>query len=164
MILCGKNFVELERLWMTLWHVCIACSITKSKNTHSDYVIFIAFPIHQLLQELASMLCHSTLRNTCLSQLLSDPQLIYICSLQYHCSGKVQHVSAFCLLPSACSLLLAVCYQWFEIIYVCTCVGGFVCVCVCVCIYTYIHIYKLWLDQRRRQVTSVSVNTLPTQL
>jgi hypothetical protein len=38
------------------------------------------------------------LPNTCLSQLLSDPQSSHIRPLQYHCSGKMQHVSAFCLL------------------------------------------------------------------
>jgi hypothetical protein len=38
------------------------------------------------------------LPSTCLSQLLSDPQSIYIRPLQYHCSGKMKHVSAFCLL------------------------------------------------------------------
>ena len=34
----------------------IACWITKVTNTHSEYVIFIAFPLQQWLHERASML------------------------------------------------------------------------------------------------------------
>ena len=33
-----------------------ACCITKARNTHPEYVIFIAFPLQQLLRERASML------------------------------------------------------------------------------------------------------------
>ena len=34
----------------------IACWINKATNTHSEYVIFIAFPLQQWLQERASLL------------------------------------------------------------------------------------------------------------
>ena len=50
-----------------IWRMCIACWITKSTNTPSDYVIFIPFPIHQLLHERPSNFRHSTFSNTCLS-------------------------------------------------------------------------------------------------
>ena len=41
-----KNIVELDRLQMTMWHICIACWIPKSTNTHLEYVILIAFPLN----------------------------------------------------------------------------------------------------------------------
>ena len=91
-----KSIVERDRQRKKIWRMRIACWITKATHTLSVYVTLIAFPVPQLLPERPSMLRHSTLHNTCLSQLLSDPQLIYIRYLQYHCSGKMQHVSTFC--------------------------------------------------------------------
>ena len=41
---------------MTIWRMRIACWITKATNTHSEYVIFIVFPLQELLHERASML------------------------------------------------------------------------------------------------------------
>ena len=41
---------------MTIWRMRIACWITKATNTHSQYVILIAFPLQQWLQERALML------------------------------------------------------------------------------------------------------------
>ena len=35
--------VELGRPQMTLWRMRIACCIPKATNTHSDYVVLIAF-------------------------------------------------------------------------------------------------------------------------
>jgi hypothetical protein len=34
----------------------IACWVSKAKNTHSEFVVVIAFPLQQWLQERASML------------------------------------------------------------------------------------------------------------
>jgi hypothetical protein len=39
----------------------IACWIPKAASTHSEYIILIAFPLPQWLQERASMLCYTTL-------------------------------------------------------------------------------------------------------
>ena len=36
---------------MTIWHMRIACLIPKATDTHSQYVIFIARPLHQWLHE-----------------------------------------------------------------------------------------------------------------
>jgi len=44
---------------MTKWRMCIACCITKTTNTHSDYVILTAFPLKQCLHERASILCYT---------------------------------------------------------------------------------------------------------
>jgi len=51
-----KNIVERGRPQMTIWRIRIACWVTKATNTHSEYVILIAFPLQQWLQERASTL------------------------------------------------------------------------------------------------------------
>ena len=51
-----KNTVEPHRSQTTIWHTRIACWITKATNTHSEYVILIAFPLQQWLHERASVL------------------------------------------------------------------------------------------------------------
>jgi len=40
---------------MAVWRMRIACWITKATNTHSEYVILIAFPLQQWLHERSSM-------------------------------------------------------------------------------------------------------------
>ena len=66
-----KNIVEPYRPQMTMWRMRIACWILKAKNTHSEYIILLAFPLQQWLRERASMLqftyiaCH--LCGTCFS-------------------------------------------------------------------------------------------------
>ena len=54
-----KNIVQPGRPQMTIWRMRIACRIRKSTNIHSEYVILIAFPVQQWLQERASMLRYS---------------------------------------------------------------------------------------------------------
>jgi hypothetical protein len=34
-----------------IWHMCIGCWITKATNTHSEYVILVAFSLQQWLHE-----------------------------------------------------------------------------------------------------------------
>jgi hypothetical protein len=51
-----KNNLESGRLQMTVWRMRIACWIIKATNTHSEYVILIAFTLQQLLHERALML------------------------------------------------------------------------------------------------------------
>ena len=41
---------------MAIWRMCIACSITKATDIHSEYVMLIAFPLQQCLHERARML------------------------------------------------------------------------------------------------------------
>jgi hypothetical protein len=59
-----KRFFEhravYEMMWK-IWDMRIASWIPKTTNTHSEYVILIAFPLQQWLQESVSML-----RYTCL--------------------------------------------------------------------------------------------------
>jgi hypothetical protein len=62
-----KNMIQPERPQTKIWHVRISRWITKDKSTHSDYVIFIAFPPQYWLHKNASVLrctyiaCHSLL-------------------------------------------------------------------------------------------------------
>jgi hypothetical protein len=51
-----KNIVELSRLQKKMWGMPIARWIPKATNTHSQYAIFIAFPLQQRLHERSSML------------------------------------------------------------------------------------------------------------
>jgi hypothetical protein len=52
-----KNIVELDKLQMAIWRMRIASWSPKATDTHSEYVILIAFPQQQWLHERASMLC-----------------------------------------------------------------------------------------------------------
>ena len=52
----SKNIVEPGRPQMTIWRMRIACWTPKATNTHSEYVIFIAFLLQQWLRERASTL------------------------------------------------------------------------------------------------------------
>ena len=54
-----KNIVEPRRPQMKTWRVRIACWIPKATNTLSEHVIRIAFPLHQWLHELSTMLRHT---------------------------------------------------------------------------------------------------------
>jgi hypothetical protein len=51
-----KNNVERGRPQIAVWRMLIACWIPKATNTHSVCVIFIAFPLQQLLHKCASVL------------------------------------------------------------------------------------------------------------
>jgi len=41
---------------MTIWRMRIACWTPKATDTHSEYVVFNAFPLQQQLDERASIL------------------------------------------------------------------------------------------------------------
>jgi len=51
-----RNTEEQSRPQMTIWRMRITCWIPKATNTHSEYVILIAFPSQQWLHEHAAML------------------------------------------------------------------------------------------------------------
>ena len=42
-----KNMVERSRPQMKIWRMRIACWIHKATNIHSEYLIFVAFPLPQ---------------------------------------------------------------------------------------------------------------------
>jgi hypothetical protein len=74
-----KYIVEPNRPQMTICRMRIACWILKATNTHSEYVILIAFSLQQWLHERASLLRYYV---RCLS-----------CSLCVHHRAKVYKVS-----------------------------------------------------------------------
>jgi hypothetical protein len=51
-----ENIVEPDRSQMAMWRMRIACPISKTVDTHSEYVILTAFPLQQWLCERATML------------------------------------------------------------------------------------------------------------
>jgi hypothetical protein len=51
-----KNIVEWGRLQITIWRMRIVCWIHKAINTHTGWIMFIAFPLQQWLHERASFL------------------------------------------------------------------------------------------------------------
>jgi len=65
-----KNTVQRARPQMAIRRRRTACWITKDIDTHSEYVILIAFPLQQCLQERASVL---RLHVHCLSCYISSP-------------------------------------------------------------------------------------------
>jgi hypothetical protein len=62
-----KYSVKPDRPHMTIWRMRFACRMTKAADTHSKYVIFIAFPLQKWLHERASML-----RYTCTACLVHN--------------------------------------------------------------------------------------------
>jgi len=50
-----ENIVEPGRPKITVWRMRIACSIPKGTNSHSDYVILIAFLRQEWLREFSLM-------------------------------------------------------------------------------------------------------------
>ena len=56
---CWKNIVEPARPQMKIWRNCTACWIPKTKNTHSEYVTLIAFPLQKWFHEHISILLYT---------------------------------------------------------------------------------------------------------
>jgi hypothetical protein len=54
-----KSVVEVDTAQMTIWRMRIACCIHKAINTHSEYVILIAFLLQQWLYERVSVVSYS---------------------------------------------------------------------------------------------------------
>ena len=65
---------------MTIWRMRIACCIPKVKNTHSQYVILIVFPLQQWLHESGSMLRHTYI--VCLVHLTT----VHLLAHSEHCA------------------------------------------------------------------------------
>ena len=56
-----ENTVEPGGPQMTIWRMRVACWLPKATNTHPQYVILIAFPLQQCLQERPSVLRYTYL-------------------------------------------------------------------------------------------------------
>jgi hypothetical protein len=65
-----KNIVETGRPQVTIWCMRVACWIPKAKNTQSEYVILIDFPLQHWLHERASALRYTYTAFCCFVLLL----------------------------------------------------------------------------------------------
>ena len=74
---------------MTTWSMRIARCIPKATNTHSEYVILIAFPLKQSLHERASVLPYTTYSAYLLNSLETARQKKKIATLNlFACNDK----------------------------------------------------------------------------
>ena len=73
-----QNFVEPDRPQMTIWCKRISCCVIKATNTHSQYVILIAFPLQQLLHDRAWMLRHTYSAACTASNPISETHIQYL--------------------------------------------------------------------------------------
>jgi len=55
-LIMWKNIIEPDRPEMIIWRMRIACWTPNATNKHSEYVIFIAFPLQQWFNERALVL------------------------------------------------------------------------------------------------------------
>ena len=87
-----KNTVEQGTTQMTKWHIHIACWIPKATNTHTGYVILIAFPLQWRLFECTSMLRYTYTAFLFLSKTSSGDlgsQTIFMQTRTYVCAKPV---------------------------------------------------------------------------
>jgi len=75
-----ENMVEMDKPQIIMWHLPIVCWITKDTDTHSEYVILIAFTLQQWLHECASIssykhiACHiQAMINICVENICQFP-------------------------------------------------------------------------------------------
>jgi hypothetical protein len=76
-----RIIVERNSLQMTVWYMLIACWILKSTNTHSEYVIRIAFPLQQYLHERAWLLRYRCI--ACLVDLFCNWVQLYLLPISF---------------------------------------------------------------------------------
>jgi len=98
---------------MTIWRMRIACWIPKATNTHSQYVILIAFPLHHWLHKRTSVLRHTYIGCLVFRVLVCG---VLVCGVLV-CGVLVCGVGVWCVCVGV----------W------CVCVGVFVLVCGVVC-------------------------------
>jgi hypothetical protein len=101
-----KNIAWRGRPQITIWRLRIACLITKATNTHLQYVILIAFPLQQWLQERASILLH-----TYIDCLVTETNCVYcavraeFCQTIHQCS-VITFIRILLLLEAGTSLAI----------------------------------------------------------
>jgi hypothetical protein len=86
-----KNMVQLERQQMTIGRMRITCWIPKATNTRSKYVILIAFPLQQWLDERASVLRYTYIACLEISELCCCqiyPDVLFYNFARYELYGK----------------------------------------------------------------------------
>jgi hypothetical protein len=85
-----------------IWCMRLVCWITKATNTHSEYVIVIAFPLQQWFRERDSV-SHYTYTG-----FRASLRVVYIqCKERFHgkCAAKIPNLSTACLSTVTAKLL-----------------------------------------------------------
>ena len=77
-VIVWRNTVEPGRPQLKIWRMGIVYRVSKAKNTQSEYVIFIAFPMQQWLHERISLLryTHPKFRVLLLAGQYSYPSIL----------------------------------------------------------------------------------------
>jgi hypothetical protein len=88
-----KNIVQRGKSQMTIRRMRTECCIPKATSTHSEYVIFIAFPLQQWLYERASMLrytqngCIVCVKNICF-EFSENPRNYFVADNESQTNGE----------------------------------------------------------------------------
>jgi len=100
-----EQLCKAVRPQMTIWRMRIACWIPKATNTHSQYVIVIAFPLQQRLEESATSLCSTYIAHHqahSVLQVCASCRLLFL-SKQTTCSPQMSPTGdAVPIFPSFC--------------------------------------------------------------
>jgi hypothetical protein len=83
-----KSIVQPDRPQITIWRMRIACWVPKATNTHSEYVIIIAFPPQQWLHERSTLLRYTYI--SCLLLLLMETVDVF-CGVGTKVEGSVDN-------------------------------------------------------------------------
>jgi hypothetical protein len=81
-----KSAVRPDKSQMTIWRMRFVRWIPKVTNSHSEYVILIAFPLQQWLNESAPILCYTYV--VCLALTLSIYWHLYVMHISVNISGN----------------------------------------------------------------------------
>jgi hypothetical protein len=94
-----KSIVQSDTPRMKIWRMHIACWMLKGKNTHSEYVICIAFPLQKMLHERPSILRYTYI--SCLVILYFHPCIIFqvLYSISYNFPTRIFYKFPFSLMP-----------------------------------------------------------------
>jgi hypothetical protein len=79
-----KNIVEPDWPQITIRRMCIEYWITKPTNTHSEYVILIAFPLQQFLHERSSMIRYTYITCLVYNTIINIQSILKHIYVQYH--------------------------------------------------------------------------------
>jgi len=87
-----KNTVEPSRPQKKIWRMRFSHWLPEAKNTHSEHVILISFPLSQWLHENASMLRYTCIACLANSILISKPWLMWpITAPKATCSATLEN-------------------------------------------------------------------------
>jgi hypothetical protein len=116
-----EKIVEPDKPQMTIWRMRIACWITKATNTHSEYVILIAFLQQKWLRECASLLCYSYVYIGRIVHILIGCIVhIPICCIVHIPIGCIVHIPIGCIahIPIGCivQFLLVVLFTFLLVV------------------------------------------------